>query len=181
MRCLAGPLVLLMSAAPGVAQAQSCEASVAGKIGEVFVSVESGGTLVSWAVEPRTGVGEESDHFARPGLVLDFKPGRSGALELDAVVTSVTRYEDAATGRAPPMSRVQVSAKPDDGADVTWAATNAARGESELAKQMKARWPNALVLSVRFDGKIVAEAAFDLTTRAEAERMGREALARCDG
>lgn len=181
MRSLAGLMVVLLAAAPAAAQTPPCEASVAGKIGEVFVSVEPDGTLVSWAVEPRAGVGEESDHFARPGLVLDFRPGRSGALELDAVATSVTRYEDAATGRAPPMSKVRVVAKPDAGAEIAWAATQAMRGESELAKQMKGRWPDGLTLSVRIDGTVVAEAEFDLTTRAEAERMGREALGRCHG
>lgn len=181
MRPLAGLLVALLVAAPAAAQTPPCEASISGKIGEVFVSVETGGTLVSWAVEPRAGVGEESDHFARPGLVLDFRPGRSGALELAALSTSVTRYEDAATGRAPAMSRVRVVAKPEAGAEVAWAATNATRGEGELAKQLKANWPGALTLSVQFDGKTVAEAEFDLATRAEAERMGREALGKCGG
>lgn len=181
MRLLAGLTIVLLGAAPAAAQTPPCEASVAAKIGEVFVSVGTGGALVSWAVEPRAGVGEESDHFARPGLLLDFRPQRSGGLELDAAVTSVTRYEDAATGRAPPMSRVQVVARPDTRAEIAWAATNAARGESELSKQMSARWPDTLTLSVMFDGKVVAAAEFDLTKRAEAERLGREALARCGG
>ncbi len=181
MRPLFGLLVVLLVAAPAAAQAPPCEASISGRIGEVFVSVAPGGTLVSWTVEPRAGVGEESDHFARPGLVLDFRPGQSGALELAAVSTSVTRYEDATTGRAPPMSRVRVTAKPEAGTEVAWAATNAARGESELAKQMRARWPGSLTLSVRMDGTLVAEAEFDLATRAEAERMAGEALGKCGG
>jgi hypothetical protein len=179
MRCLAGLMVLLMSAAPAAAQAQSCEASVKGAIGEVTAIVDSGAALVSWAVEPRAGVGEESDHFARPGLLLDFTVERSGALDLAAVITSVTRYEDATTGRAPAMSRVRVIAKPDAAAEISWASTGAARGESELTKVMKARWPDELVLSVIYDGVLVAGSEFDLSTRHEAERMAHEALERC--
>ncbi len=179
MRFLAGLMVLLMSAAQAAAQAQSCEASVNAPIGEVTAIIDGGGALVSWAVEPRIGVGEESDHFARPGLLLDFAVTRSGALELAAVITSVTRYEDAATGRAPTMSKVRVVARPDPGAEVSWPSTGAARGESELGKAMKARWPDTLMLSVIYDGTLVAGSEFDLSTRSEAERMAREALGRC--
>ena len=172
-------MVVLMSVAPAAAQTQFCDASVKGEIGEVTAMVDRGMTLVSWAVEPRVGVGEESDNFARPGLVLDFTLGRAGAPELSAVITSVTRYEDAATGRAPAMSRVRVQAKPEPGSVVAWQATRAAQGERELAEQMRARWPVALTLSVTYEGKLMAASEFDLSTRNAAERMAREALARC--
>ena len=66
--------------------------------------------LVTWVVERREGVGEETDHFARPGLMLDFTMAADGALVPARAMAPITRYSDPELGRAPALSEVQVRA-----------------------------------------------------------------------
>ena len=178
MRLAAILLTGMLGAAPAVAQPTPCETSIAGPIGEV-IATRAPGSSFAWVVEARQGVGEESEHFARPSLLLDFRMTRGGVLELDSVMVSVTRVQGIGASAPPPMSRVQVKATADGGRAVSWAGNDPARGEADLLQRLKAGWPRELELAVVVDGAVVASAVFDLSGRGEAERMAREALGRC--
>jgi hypothetical protein len=173
-------LTVAISATPAMAQAPVCEESVSGDIGEVIASVDArGATTISWAVERREGVGQESDNFARPGLLLDFgmQAGALGApLRVEVLISRYTENERLAP---PPMSSVSVRAKA-GGEPVVWAGDKPKDGQAELALRLKEAWPDELVIDVVDKaGKLVASASFDLSKRPVAEKMAREAQAKC--
>jgi hypothetical protein len=177
MRMFIFAALVPIMAAPAAAQA--CEASVSGKAGEVSVVRQAGDAagpvLVSWAVERREGVGEETDHFSRPGLLLD--TGMS--MVPSAVNVMISRYSDPDIGRAPPLSEVRVRATPKGAAAVEWKASDAAKGHAALAKQLREAWPDELVIELRLaDGSVAASSTFDLSMRADAEALAREAAAK---
>lgn len=173
---------LFWAAATASATAQVCEASVSGKPGEVIASLETGGrgpVSVMWAVERREGMGEESDHFARPGLMLDFTMAMDGALVPSRAFVSVTRYSDPKLGRAPAMSEVRVQAKPKGSDAVAWAGDDSASGEAALVKRLTEAWPDELAVEVVAGGKMLAGSVFDLAVLSEVRAMARQAAARC--
>lgn len=176
----AAPLLLWLAIA-GPAAAQACEASVTGKAGEVIVA--RGGkdkpVLVTWAAERREGVGEETDHFARPGLMLDFTMAADGALVPARVMAPVTRYSDPELGRAPAMSEVQVRAIAAGATPIEWRGDDPANGEVALVKRLREAWPQELVIEVAVRGEVLASATFDLSVLPEVLVMARQALVEC--
>lgn len=182
MRFVAPLLVWLTVIAP--AAAQVCEASVSGKPGEVIATVDDGKggpVLVAWSVERREGVGEETDHFARPGLMIDFRVAADEALVPARAVVSVTRYSDPELGRAPPLSDVRVRATPAGARAIEWVGDDPSKGEAALAKQMKDAWPAELVIDIVARGDVVASSTFDLSVLPEVRRMALQAIAKCRG
>ncbi|MDP3492488.1 MAG: hypothetical protein Q8R82_05200 [Hyphomonadaceae bacterium] len=182
MRFAALLLAWLTAAAPAAAQA--CEASVISKPGEVIAALEGGRTgpvLVMWSVERREGVGEEADHFARPGLMIDFRVGADGALAPERVVVSVTRYSDPELGRAPPLSEVRVRAVPAGSRAIEWGGDDPSKGEAALAKQLKGAWPAELVVEVVARGVVVASSTFDLSVLPVVRGTALQAIAKCRG
>lgn len=182
MRMFIFAALVPIMAAPAAAQA--CEASVSGKVGEVSVVRQAGGAagpvLATWAVERREGVGEETDHFSRPGLLLDANlAGAGGAFVPTTLNVMISRYSDPDIGRAPPLSEVRVRAMPKGAAVVEWKASEAAKGHAALAKQLREAWPDELVIELRLaDGSVAASSTFDLSARAEAETLARQAAAK---
>ena len=176
----AASLVLWLAIA-GPAAAQVCEASVSGKAGEVMVT--RGGpaqpVLVTWAVERREGVGEETDHFARPGLMLDFTMAADGALVPERAMAPVTRYSDPELGRAPAMSEVRVRAVIAEAAPIEWRGDDPAKGEAALVKRLREAWPRELVIEVTVRGEVLASATFDLSVLPEVLAMARQGLVEC--
>ena len=173
--------LLLWLAIAGPAAAQACEASVSGKAGEVIVTQGGRGqpVLATWAVERREGVGEETDHFARPGLMLDFTMSADGALVPARAMAPVTRYSDPELGRAPAMAEVQVRAIAAGAAPIEWRGDDPAKGEAALVKRLREAWPQELVIQVAVRGEVLASATFDLSVLAEVRGMARQALAEC--
>lgn len=171
------PLCLL-AAYPAAAQTP-CDASVTGKPGEVMVASDGADRLVSWAVEPKAGVGVESTHFSRPGLLLDFDVKASG-LAVSGILTTVTRISDADRGQAPDLSRVRMRAI-GAGNPLEWSANEPETGEVELLNRLKARWPATLQLDVLLGDQVVAASEFDLDVMPEVERLAREAMGKCRG
>ena len=164
------------------AAAQVCEASVMGKPGEVIATLDSGkpgAWSVMWSVERREGVGEETDHFARPGLVIDFGMAADDALVPTRAAVSVTRYSDPELGRAPPLSDVRVRATPAGSHAIEWVGDDPSKGEVALARQLKDAWPVELVVDIVAHGDVVASSTFDLSVSAEVRAMARQAIAKC--
>jgi hypothetical protein len=176
MRLAALLCLALLAAHPAAAQ-DACEASVTGKPGEVIAAIDGDSKLISWVVEPREGVGTETPHFSRPGLLLDFDVKPTG-LVVSGILTTVSRISDNERGPAPALSRVKVRAKA-GGAPLEWSAEEPTRGEAELVKQLKARWPASLELDVLLGADVVAASEFELSVMPEIERMAREAMAKC--
>lgn len=176
----AAPFLLSLAIA-GPAAAQACEASVIGKVGEVVAARSGAGkpALVTWAVERREGVGEESDHFARPGLMLDFTIAADGALVPARAMAPVTRYSDTELGRAPAMSEVQVRAIAAGAGAISWRGDDPAKGEAALVKQLREAWPQELVIEVVTRGEVQASATFDLSALSEVRAMALQALNKC--
>lgn len=179
MRLAALLCLSLLAAHPALAQ-DACEASVTGKAGEVIAAVDGESKLISWVVEPKEGVGAETPHFSRPGLLLDFDVKPGGELAISGILTTVTRISDDDRGPAPALSRVKVRARA-GGAPLEWPAEQPTRGEKELVKQLKAAWPDTLTLEAVVDGKVVASAEFDLSALPAVRTMSREALGKCPG
>ena len=164
------------------AAAQVCEASVIGKSGEVIATFDSGKPgewSVMWSVERREGVGEETDHFARPGLVIDFGMAADDALVPTRAAVSVTRYSDPELGRAPSLSAVRVRATPGGARAIEWVGDDPSKGEAALAKQLEDAWPTELVIDIVIRGDVVASSTFDLSILPETQRMALQAVAKC--
>lgn len=176
----AAPFLLWLAIA-GPAAAQACEASVSGKVGEVVAARSGAGrpALVTWAVERREGVGEETDHFARPGLMLDFTIATDGALVPVRAMAPVTRYSDPELGRAPPMSEVQVRAIAAGAGAIIWRGDDPAKGEAALVKRLREAWPRELVIEVVARGEVLASATFDLSVLPEVRTMALQTLDKC--
>ncbi len=163
-------------AAPALAQA--CEGSAKGNVGEVFVATNPAGDTATWIVERVEGEGLETDHFARPSLMLDFPFARGALAGPEAAIVSITRFSDPDVGRAPDLSEVSVEARL-DGRVITWRGSEAGKGDSLLAQALRQQWPKMLTITLKKAGAgdKLAEAAFDLTARTVAERLAGEALA----
>ena len=179
---LAAPFLLWLAAAP-LAAAQVCEASISGKAGEVIATLDTGArgpVSVMWSVQRREGVGEETDHFARPGLMLDFSVAGDGGLVPSRAVVSVTRYSDPELGRAPEMSEVRVRATPKGSSVFVWIGNDPAKGEAALVKRLKEVWPDALAVEVvAAGGDVLAGSVFDLSVLPDVQAMARQAAAKC--
>ena len=180
MRLFALFLFAAISATPAMAQAPACEESVSGDIGEVIASVDArGATTISWAVERREGVGQESDSFARPGLLVDFGMQTNALGAPRRVEVLISRYSENERQALPPMSSVSVRARA-GGEPVVWPGDRPKEGQAELTERLKQAWPSELVVDVvDKGGKLLASASFDLSKRPAAEKMAREARARC--
>ncbi len=167
-------------AAASPALAQTCEGGAKGKAGEVFVAAAPSGEVATWILERVEGEGMESDHFARPGLMLDFRFARGALSGPDKVVVSITRFSDPDVGRAPELSAVWIEAQL-DGRSLGWLGSDQAKGERALAQALSAAWPNRLVIELHAGasaaGRKLAAAEFDLSVRGAAEVLAREALA----
>jgi len=180
MRLLAPFLFWAAVVAP--AAAQICEGSVSGKPGEVIATLETGkrGPVdVIWVVERREGVGEETDHFARPGLIIDFTMAGDGVLVPSRAVVSVTRYSDPELGRAPALSEVRVRATPKGSDAITWVGDDSAEGEAALVKRLKEAWPGELAVEVVAGGDVLAGSVFDLSVISDVQAMAQQAAAKC--
>jgi hypothetical protein len=171
-------IIAMWLAAASPALAQTCEGSAKGKAGEVFVAAAPGGDMATWILERVEGVGMESDHFARPALMLDFGFARGALSGPDKAVVSITRFSGPDVGRAPELSAVWVEAQL-DGREVAWRASDR-DGETSLAEALRAQWPAKLTIALRAErgaATALAEASFDLSARPAAEKLARDALA----
>lgn len=167
------------------AYAQTCEGSASGKAGEVIVSRSGSEEAATWIVERVEGEGSESSHFARPALMLDFEFTRGNLAGPSATVVSITRFSDPDIGRAPELDRVRVRARMSE-RSVEWLASDASKGERDLAQALRAEWPDRLAITLHATGSPggaeLAAAVFDLSAKPAAEALARQALANrvCD-
>jgi hypothetical protein len=170
-------IVAALMVTPALAQPPACEASASSDIGEVIAQKDGGPVTLVWVPERRDDVGERSDYFGRPALMMDFRAGSDGDLlgPVGAIV-SFTRLPDSKTRKVRPLTDIRVRAKPKGGATLTWEASEAAKGEAGLATSLKDKWPSELVIDlIDKQGKLQASAAFDLSTLPEANKLAHEA------
>jgi hypothetical protein len=170
-------IVATLMAAPALAQPPACEASASSDIGEVIAQKDKGPVTLVWVPERRNDVGERSDYFGRPALMMDFRVGLDGGMlgPVGAIV-SFTRLSDPKTGRVRPLTDIRVRAKPMGGAPLVWEASDAAKGEAGLASSLKDKWPSELVIDlIDSRGKLQASAAFDLSKMPEATKLADQA------
>lgn len=174
-------LSAVMCAAPAIAQELVCEGSVSNDVGEVIASVDArGATMISWAVERREGVGQESDNFARPGLLIDFSMSTDRVLGAPRQVeVLISRFSESERKPPPPLSSVGVRVKA-AGEPIVWPGDDSREGSAKLIARWKESWPNEVVVDlVDKAGKLVASATFDLSKRPVVEKLAREARAKC--
>lgn len=184
MRLAAPFLFWLAVAAP--AAAQTCEASIFGKIGEVTTTLTDktpgAAATVAWAMEGREGVGVETENFSRPGLLVDFTMDGAKLSPTDVMVT-ISRISGEGRSRPPPLSQVRVQATPRGGTAAKWEAEKPAPGEAAILKQLQQKWPDELLVEAFIGDRIVASAIFDLTVlpavREAATQAAADALKSC--
>lgn len=177
MRLAALLALWLGFAAP--AFAQQCDVST--PAGDIFRAETRGGKpVVGWDVKRFDHLGQESEHFSRPGLSLTFTLGSDGRLSgpLEATV-SITSNSDLSLGAAPPIGAMRLRAKVDARPVIDWNAATAS-GEAALAKALRDAWPGELVIEiVGRDGEVAGSAAYDVAARAAVETTARSLPVAC--
>lgn len=188
MRSLLLLVAGVLISAPASAQAVQCEGSAYDSIGEALATytIDAQGQpqklIVSFLPERVEDVGVESDYFARPRVLLDYRMNDAG--ELAGPVSAnvmVTRFSNPGAGKPPPMSAVQVRGVAPPGETVSWAGHEPVAGEKKLADMVRESKPAKLTIDiVGKDGKKLASADFDLSKTAEMQKLAGEAKADAD-
>lgn len=164
--------------------AQTCDASVSGKAGDVTVMRDAQRGTATWVVDRGVVHGEETSQFARPGLELDFALKADGSLgALDRLEVTITRISDPETGRTPSLRDVEVTAALDGGRALSARGSDSGDMQKQLLEAMRKRWPDKLevVLVAAGGGRVHASAVFDLTMLGAASELARQASAKCSG
>jgi hypothetical protein len=184
-------LILLASwisvAAPAVAQEIYCEGLIETKSGDIIAgyTLNRDGSIksrtITWMPVRDVYSSFDSAFMRSPRLFLHFREESNGELTgpTDANVAT-TQFEVPGVNRATAMSRIKVQAIGSPGNhEVSWKASEPAKGEPELAKMIRLTKPSRL--SVNFlgpDGKAMVAAEFDLTKQAEVRELLPQAKAK---
>lgn len=172
----------------GNAEGLRCEWSASGEAGEAILAFEIDGDIaggaraakrmaLTWMAARIEGVGEETDHFARPALALDYRIGADGSPAGPArAEVLISRYSAPDVGAAPKLSEVRVRAT-GDGVEVgEWSPMDAGAGETRLAKLLRETPPAQLTLDIldMRDG-VLASASFRIGDMSQMKRLAAEA------
>ena len=166
------------------ANAQECDITVSGDIGEMTIVRDAQGGTATWAVYRRVSDEETKSLFASPGLELEFALTADGSLgALDMLEVPITRISDPATGRTPSLRDVNVQAVVDGGRKLTWRASESGEGRKQLLQALQKAWPQRLEVQLvaGSDGYVHASAVFDLTMLGAARELARRANGKCSG
>jgi hypothetical protein len=170
---------LVLVAQPALAQ--TCDAS--GPAGEVIVTRDGRGGSAVWVVAREANIGEETDHFSRPGFEVEFKLRPDGTLgDVASATAAITRVSDDRIGPAPLLGQITIRAKL-DGKVLSWRGDKTADGELSLAWALLKQWPAKLEVEVTpvAGGPLYASATFDLSELPKAQELTRTALETCGG
>jgi hypothetical protein len=187
MRSLFLFVVGVLLAAPASAQVL-CEGSADNSIGEALATYTLDGQgqpqrlMVSFLPERMEGVGQESDYFARPRVLFDYRMNDAGDLAgpVDADVM-VTRFANPGAGKAPPMSAVQIRGSAGAEDKVSWAGNDSGAGERRFADLVREKKPAKVKVDILDKSdKVLASAEFDLSKTAEMQKLAAEAKADAD-
>jgi hypothetical protein len=188
MRSLFVLAAMVVVALPASAQAIQCEGSAYDEaVGEVMSTfdVDAGGQVkkhtVSFMPERVEGVGQESDYFARPRFLLEYRVNDAGELVgPNAVNVLVTRFQNPGSGRPPAMSTVEIKASIPSADAIVWNGADTVAGERQLAALLREKKPAKVKIDiVGKDGKTLAGAEFDLSKAAQMQKL--IAAAKADG
>lgn len=177
----------VLVAAPASAQAM-CEGSANSSIGEALATYALDGLgqpqtlIVSFLPERMEGVGQESDYFARPRILLDYRMSDAGELAgpVDADVM-VTRVTNPGAGKAPPMSAVQIRGSAGVEDALSWAGNDSGAGERRFADLVREKKPAKLKVDILDKSdKVLASAEFDLSKTADIQKLAAAAKADAD-
>jgi hypothetical protein len=175
----------LVIAAPASAQIVQCEGSADGKAGEVLAAYDLGKDgqvqklTMSFLPERVEDVGVESDYFARPRILLDYRLNEAGELAgPTAANVMITRFSNPGAGKPPPMSTVDVKATAAPTEPLSWNAADPTAGERRLASMLRDQKPAKLKIDVvNKAGKVLASADFDLSKTEQVQKLVTQAKA----
>lgn len=186
MRSLFFLAAVALIALPASAQTVQCEGSAYDEaVGEVMATFDLGKTgevqklTMSFMPERVEGVGEESDHFARPRLLLEYRVNDEGNLVGPNVANIlVTRFSNPGGGQPPAMSTVEVKATAPSAEVIAWNGADTVTGERRLAAMLRDQKPPKLRVDVVGNGgKLLAGAEFDLSKTAQVQKLIAQAKA----
>jgi hypothetical protein len=183
-------LLLVAAAAffalPASAQTVQCEISAYDEaVGEVMATydLDRAGQVqrltMSFMPERVEGVGEESDYFARPRILLEYRMNDSGELVGPNVANVlITRFSNPGAGRPPAMSTVEIRVTAPSVEALTWNGADSSTGERRFAAMVRDQKPSKLKVDiVGKDGKTLASAEFDLSKTALVQKLIAQAKA----
>lgn len=169
MRSLILASVIFM-APPAFAQEIHCEGSVEDDAGEVVAGfdLERDGAIKSRSIywmPPRDAYELFGGPVRGPHLILQFREQADGDLVGPSMATvAYTHYESPGASRGPSLSQITISAAFAPDKQVSWKASEQAKGEPELARQLRETKPSKLTVQMLGpDNKAMLEAKFDLS------------------
>lgn len=185
LSCVLG---LAISGAAHAQAAATCEASAdKDGIGEVIADYELDKTgqvtklTATWAPEKKEGVGEESENFGRPSMMMDYRFATDGALSgPTSAIVMINRFQPPGGAKAPPLSTVTVKVTlAGAGVDpITWPG-NTTGSDAAVAKVIRETSPKSIKAEIlnKANGKLMASAEFDLSKMAEVQKLATKAKA----
>ena len=186
MRSLSILAAVVLITLPASAQVVQCEGSAYDEaVGEAVATFDVGKTggvqklIVSFMPERVEGVGEESDYFARPGLLLEYRVNDAEELigpNLANIL--VTRFSNPGGGKQPSMSTVEIKAAAPSVDAIAWNGADTITGERRLAAMLRDRKPLKLKVDIVGKGeKLLASAEFDLSKTMQFQKLVADAKA----
>lgn len=179
-----GAAVLL--ALPASAQTVQCETSAYDEtVGEVMATYDldragqAQKLTMSFMPERVEGVGEESDYFARPRVLFEYRVNDAGEMIGPNVANVlVTRFSNPGAGRPPAMSTVEIKVTVPGAETLTWNGADTTTGERRFAAVMREQKPPKVKIDiVGKDSKILGSAEFDLSKAAQVQKLIAQAKA----
>jgi hypothetical protein len=130
-------------------------------------------TTISFTPERMEGVGQESDYFARPRILLEYRLNETGGLVGPNVANVlVTRFSNPGAGKPPAMSTVDIKVTAPSTEALSWNGADPTTGERRLAALIRDQKPTKLKVDiVGKDNKALASAEFDLSKTAQVEKL----------
>ncbi len=147
---------------PAWADRVSCYVSRAGEYGEIIATVSGGSrdeAPLAWAPAPERRL--ESDHFAPPGLMLEYSgllP--EGLTRPVSVQILVSRVADRTLGSGPSIDELSVRATLQSGMVMAWTWPDRREGEARLARSLEQTGEGLLIELLGPDRTILASSSF---------------------
>ena len=155
-------LAVVWPAEPAFADSASCYVSRTGDYGEIIVTVSGGArdeAPLAWAPAPQRRL--ESDHFAPPGLMLEY----SGLVpeRLTRPVSAqilVSRVADSTLGPGPSIESLSVRATLQSGMVMLWSWRDRREAEARLARNVEHAGERLVIELLGPDRQVLASSSF---------------------
>jgi hypothetical protein len=178
--CLLLPIAMALTA-PAFAQTIACDASADNDLGEFDLSYNLDksavltGIVASFVPERIAGVGSDSDYFARPRILLNYRLNDAGEIAGPASVQLLTTKFKGSFADV----TMKATAPPAD--PITWKGSEPKLGEEKLATMLRETKPAKVKTDlIGKDGAILASASFDLSDQVGIQKLATQAKADAD-